>query len=108
MGAYLVHHINKGMGIVSGDIFDRIDLVITGEYRRDQRDALGRGEGVTDQPFPGWIFTAHEKAVQPTIVDPRVNEILTGRGAPARLLKCPGANEGHHPNNVASVSTNFL
>jgi hypothetical protein len=96
------------MSIVSGDIFDRIDLVITGEYRRDQRDALGRGEGVTDQPFPGWIFTAHEKAVQPTIVDPRVNGIPTGRGESARLLKFPGANEVHYPSNVASVSTNFL
>jgi hypothetical protein len=76
--AYLIHYIDKGMGVVSGEMPVHIDPVIIREDRRDQRDALGRGEGMADQTFPGWIFAVDEKAVRPATVDRWANETLTG------------------------------
>ena len=66
----LVDHINKLLGIVPDEIFDHLDLSIVRKDYCDQRDALGRGESATDQPFPGCIFTAHEKAVESTNAQP--------------------------------------
>jgi hypothetical protein len=66
----LIYHINKLLGIVPDKIFDHLDLNIVRKDCCDQRDALGHGESVTDQPFPGWIFAAHEKAVESTNARP--------------------------------------
>ena len=63
MWTYPGYHINKGLGIVFGELHDRPNLIAVGEHFRDQRDTLVRGEGMRDQLLPGWVFAACEKAV---------------------------------------------
>ena len=60
MATYLVYRIHKGLGIFPIELFNRLNLIVVQEDRRDQRYALVRGEEVIDQPFPHWVFTAHE------------------------------------------------
>jgi len=62
---YLVYLINEGLGIISGEVHNRPDLITVREYHRDQGDALVLGEGISDQPFPCWAVTAHKKTVRP-------------------------------------------
>jgi hypothetical protein len=47
-------------------VSDHLDLITVQGDRLDERDALVHGEGVADQPLPGWMFAAHEKAVELT------------------------------------------
>ena len=61
MVTYLVYHIDKGLGIVSGKMLDHLNLIIVQEDCCDQGNALFCGEGTADQPFPGWILAGHEK-----------------------------------------------
>ena len=68
MGACLVYYINKDLRIVSGELSNRLDLVVVQEDRRDQRDTLIHGKGMTDQPFPGRDFAVHEEPVKLTSV----------------------------------------
>ena len=67
-GAHLIYGINKSLRINPRELSNCINLIVVQENRRDQRDALVHGEGVTDQPFPGWDFAAHEEAVELTDV----------------------------------------
>jgi hypothetical protein len=66
----LVYHINKFLSIIPNEIFDCLDLSLVRKDCRNQRNALGHGKSVTDQPFPGCIFTAYEKVVESTNARP--------------------------------------
>ena len=68
MEAYLVCHIDEGLGIIPGEVSDHLNLITVRENHRDQKDTFARGESITDQPFPGWDFTAHEEPVELTNV----------------------------------------
>ena len=55
---YLICYINEKLGIVPSEVPDYISLSAVREDPRDQRDALFRGEGMADQPFPSWSVRA--------------------------------------------------
>ena len=61
MWAYLVYDINKVLGVVAREVFNHLNLVVVREDGRDQRDAFIRGEGVTNQSFPGWAPTGDSR-----------------------------------------------
>ena len=63
---YLVYHVDEILSIVPREHLDHLNLITVREYFRDQRDALGRGEGGADQLLPSWIFTVHGKAIELT------------------------------------------
>jgi hypothetical protein len=63
---YLVYHVDEILSIVPREHLDHLNLITVRKYFRDQRDALGRGEGVANQPLPSWIFTVHGKAIELT------------------------------------------
>ena len=69
-GTYRVYHIDKVLGIIPGEIFDRPDLIMIQEGSHYQRAALMRGKCVAEQLFPGWKVTSrvttHEDTVKPT------------------------------------------
>ena len=69
VGTYGVHLIDKNLGIIPREIFDHLNQVILQKYCSDQRYAFVRGEGMIDQPFPGWSFAARERVVR--LVDAR-------------------------------------
>jgi len=48
VGAYLVYHINKGLSIVSTEVTDHLDFVLTGEDCLEQRDDFIFREVMTD------------------------------------------------------------
>ena len=58
-----MYNVDESLGIIPGEVSDHLDLTTIREDCRDQRDALVCGEGVTDQLFPSWDFTAHEVTV---------------------------------------------
>jgi len=60
----LVYDIDKVLGIVAREVFDHLNLVAVREDSRDQGDAFVRGEGIADQPIPGWKSTARKKTVK--------------------------------------------
>ena len=62
--AYLVYHVDKGLGITSGEVIEHLDLVIVSEDGCHQRDALVCGKVMTNQQFPGWDVTVHENAIK--------------------------------------------
>jgi hypothetical protein len=47
-GTYLVYHVDKGLGIVSTEISNRLDLIMIQEDGRYQRDAIMCGKAVAD------------------------------------------------------------
>jgi hypothetical protein len=50
--AYLVYHVDKGLGVVSTEISNHLDLIMIREDGRYQRDAITCGKGIADQqPF---------------------------------------------------------
>jgi len=57
---YLVYHVDKSLGVVPAEISDHSNFMMVREDGCDQRDALACGEGMVDQPFPCWLFTAHQ------------------------------------------------
>lgn len=61
-GTYIVYRVNKVLGVVPGEMFDNLDLIIIRENRRNQRDPFVCGKSVAYQPPPGWIIAVHEKA----------------------------------------------
>ena len=61
-GTCLIYRINESLCITLGELSNHFSLIVVQEDRRDQRDALVHGEGMTNQPFPG--FTAREEAVK--------------------------------------------
>ena len=63
---YLIYHIDKDLGIISGEVPHHLSLISVGKDCRDQRDAFICGDRLADQPFPGWIFTVHNEAVKLT------------------------------------------
>ena len=71
METHLVYHVNKGLGIVSTEMPDYLDLIMVRKNGFDQRDALVKGKCRTDQLFPGWRAAVHEETVK-----------LTGRWLP--------------------------
>ena len=107
MGTHSVYHIDKCLCIASSETFDHFNLIMVQEDCSDQGDALVCGEGLGNQPLPGWVFTARKKAVKLTDAGvARMNGKLTGQGVLPRLLKPPGASEVHEPSSVASAPTN--
>ena len=71
METRLVYHINKGLGIVSTEMPDDLDLIKVRKNGFDQRDALVSGKCGTDQLFPSWRTAVHVETVN-----------LTGRWSP--------------------------
>jgi len=65
VGTYLVYLVDNGLGIISGEVLDHLDLITVREDRRDQGDTLVRGEGIAGQPFPCCVVAAHGKTVRP-------------------------------------------
>ena len=75
MNAYLIYHVDKGLGIDSVEMPDYLGLITVRNNGFDQRDTLVNGKGGTDQLFPGWgARTVHEKTVR-----------LTNRLSPERV-----------------------
>ena len=68
MEADLVYHVDKDLGIIPIEMFNRLGLIVVREYCCDHRDALVHGEGMTDQLLPGRGITARERAVKSTNV----------------------------------------
>jgi len=66
MDTYLVYHVNEDLGIITREISDHLDLLMVREDGRYQRDALVRGKGRADQPFPAWrvTITTHNHTVK--------------------------------------------
>jgi len=62
--AYLVYDIDKVLGIVSREVLDHLNLVAVREDTRDKGNSFVRGEGMADQPFPGWTPAARKKTVK--------------------------------------------
>ena len=62
-GTHFVYQVDKGLGIISREAFDRLHLIAIREDGRYQGDALVRGRGRTNQSFPEWRVTAHEKTI---------------------------------------------
>ena len=50
--AHLVDHVNKRLGVISGEIFEHLELVTIGENGLDQIDAFMCRNGGADQLFP--------------------------------------------------------
>jgi hypothetical protein len=48
METYLIYHVNKGLGITSKEMSDRLDLITVREDGRYQRGALVRGKRIAD------------------------------------------------------------
>ena len=63
-GTYPLYQIDKVLGIIPRKVFDHPDLDIVREDHRDQRDAVVDCEGIIDQLFPDWMFTAQDKSVK--------------------------------------------
>jgi hypothetical protein len=63
---YLVDYVDKVLGILSREMYDRFNLVIAREDGRYQRDALMGREGIIDQSFPCWRDTTRKDTVKPT------------------------------------------
>jgi hypothetical protein len=57
-GTYHVYHVDKVLGIIPREIFNRLDLIMIQEGSRYQRVALMRGKCVAEQLFPGWNVTS--------------------------------------------------
>ena len=67
MNAYLIYHVDKGLGIDSVEMSDYLGLITVRNNGLDQRDTPVSGKGRADQLFPGWgARTVHEKTVRPT------------------------------------------
>ena len=64
MATYHVYCVDEGLRIVPRELSGHLNLIVVREDHRDQRDALVRGEGMTDQLFPGRDFTAYEEPVK--------------------------------------------
>ena len=64
MDTHIVYHIDEDLSIISREISDHFDAIAVREDGHYQGDAFLWGEGITDQPFPGWDVTAHEKVVK--------------------------------------------
>lgn len=81
-----------------------LDLITIRENHRDRGDALMRGEGMVEKPFPCWRDTARGKIVRSMNAQPLEQVRFTWR----ELVKpqtFPGASEGHDPSSVASITT---
>ena len=63
---HLVYHVDKNLGILPGEIFERLELITIREDGRYQIDALVWKKGRADQPFPGGRVTGRGNAVKPT------------------------------------------
>ena len=110
MDTYLVHHINKYLGIIPGEKPNRFDLIAVGEYACYQKDALVFGKGnIADQPFPGSWSTVHKDSVHLTDGNQRMNEepTLVERGS-GGLPKLLGEGQGHDPSSVGLNPTDGL
>jgi hypothetical protein len=70
VGTYFVYHIDKCLGIVSGEMSSHLNLIGVREDGYYQRDAFVRGEGTIDQSLPGrritLRITIHEDTVKLT------------------------------------------
>lgn len=64
MGTYLGNYINEGLGIVSRELPDPLNLDVVREDRGDQRDAVVYGKGMTDQVLPSRVLAAYEEPCQ--------------------------------------------
>lgn len=61
---YFIHHIDKVLSIIPRKMLHHLNLISVRKNRCDQRDAFMCGDCLADKPFPGWIFTAHNKIVK--------------------------------------------
>lgn len=66
METYRVYRVNKGLGVISGEISDRLGRIMIGENGHYQRDALVRGKGITDQLLPGRMDTINKDTIRLT------------------------------------------
>ena len=68
MDAYLIYHINEGLGIIPSEVSDHLDLIRVREDRCYQRSALVHGKGIADQLFPGGKVATQKDTVKLTDV----------------------------------------
>jgi hypothetical protein len=47
-GTYLIYHVDKGLGVVSAESSDHLDLIAIREDGCYQRGAITRGKGIAD------------------------------------------------------------
>ena len=66
MNTYLVYHVNKGLGIISREMSDHLNLITVREDGRYQRSAFVHRKGIADQPFPSGKIATHEDTVKLT------------------------------------------
>jgi len=64
MGKYFIYHIDKGLSIFPTETTNRPDLIVVGEYLRDQGDAFICGKGTPNQAFPCWKTVVYEQLVR--------------------------------------------
>ena len=68
MRTYFVNHVDKRLGIISGEMSSHLNLIGIREDRYYQRGALVRGKCMIDQSFPGRRITLrvtiHEDTVK--------------------------------------------
>jgi len=105
---YLVHHVNKSLGIISGEVFENLCLITVREDGLYQIETLDFGKSRIDQLFPGGRVPKHMNTVK--LTDERSPEWmgLTSRGELARLRGLLGARKGFRPSTAASTSITAL
>ena len=63
-GTHLIYQVDKGLGVLSRETFDNLNLIIVREDGRYQGDALVHGKGIVDQQLPGWRVAVYEKIIK--------------------------------------------
>ena len=66
MRTCLIYCIDEGLGIISREVFDHLDLIGVREDGRYQTNTLVYGKGISDQPFPSGNVTTREDTVKLT------------------------------------------
>ena len=104
-----IYHIDKGLGIVSVEMSDYLGLITVRKNVFNQRDAFVCGEGMVNQPFPGWeARTVHEKCQAQKQMSTRTDGKQTGWEELSRFLKPPGVSEDLGPSSIVSMPTAHL
>ena len=69
-GTCLIYRIDEGLGIISRQVFDRLDLITIGKDGRYHCDTFVGGKVAADQTYPGGKITKCEDTVKETGGEP--------------------------------------